>query len=126
MKKILLILITLLLVGACTPVPSETTCETKECFIDAAQQCDTSTLEVVEEAGTILYQTSACSFTKTVVKLHEGDSDELKQVLEGKSLDCEYQPGEFNEVLLYSQVDGIENCNGELVEIIGNLLVFAL
>src|SRR3989338_87704 len=107
-----------------------TTCETKECFIGEANDCTSVVLEITEEAGTIRYVSEPsnyfqCSIEKTLVALHESESQAMKDLLEGKSVTCDYWRGDFDEQLVYSLVDGLEVCSGDLKEAIGNLIIFA-
>ena len=104
---------------------SATTCEDAQCFISEANSCKKATFESMEDHGKVSYSSSKCIVTKTFVSAVEGENEEIKKLLEGKSLTCEYNEGEFDENIVNSLILGIENCEGELKDTIGQLIVFA-
>ena len=127
---ITIMFIIILIIDANTP----TNCKTKDCFIREAKQCDDAVLEITEDIGTIRYESqkipeylSTCSMKKIFVKLHESESQAMKDLLEGRSVTCEYRKGDFNEDWVNSLVKGIEDCRdtGGLKEAIGKLIIFA-
>ncbi|MDA1196855.1 MAG: hypothetical protein O2779_02740 [Nanoarchaeota archaeon] len=76
-----------------------------------------------EEIGVVQYTASEdCIFTKTIVSLE--DSQEMKELLEGKTLTCSYEVNDFDERGVNSLIGGIELCGGELKDILGQLLIF--
>ncbi len=100
-------------------------CSTKECFIDAANECKDVRSTFAEESGTFVYASSNdCVLTKTLVSAHPGESPEMKALLEGKSMTCKYERGSFDERWVTSLVFGSENCEGGLKDAIAQLLVF--
>lgn len=103
-------------------------CDTTECFVSAAASCKSTALEIQDDAGTLWkYRSRAAyggcgSFTKTAIRLNQDEAPHLKELLEGKSLTCTYKDGEFDGRWLTSLVSGIDNCDGELKEALGQLL----
>ena len=116
-----LLLIPLLLIVGCAP-PG---CMDKACFIDAANNCESLEIEVVETSGTFQYASNDCVFTKTVNSLNEDEAQDMKSLLEGKSLSCSYQQGGFNENWVNSLVVDIEDCDGDLKDTIAQLILFS-
>ncbi|HLD05293.1 MAG TPA: hypothetical protein VJG90_06255 [Candidatus Nanoarchaeia archaeon] len=141
------VLLFLLLIAGCdssqappvpTPAPpSESTptspvappivaCTTKECFISAANDCKDLQMTLTENAGVFKYASSTdCIFTKTLVTLSVSETQEMKSLLEGKSLTCKYEKGKFDSRWATSLMFGTEYCEGELRDIIVELLVFS-
>jgi len=103
----------------------QTACNAKDCFVSAANNCSNISIQVAEPFGTMRYSTSGCVFTKTVVNLSQNESADMRKALEGKSLSCVYEKGKFDSGLPSSLVAGIENCDGELKEIISQLVLFS-
>ena len=100
-------------------------CTTADCFISDANDCKAVSVELTEDIGVIQYTTTEdCTFTKQIVSLDESESQEMKNLLEGKRLTCSYEVGNFDERWVKSLIDGIETCDGELKDIIGQLLIF--
>ena len=125
----------LVLVAGCTSEPQQapaaslvatTGCTDKECFISEAKACKDSSLTLAEDVGVLRYSTSKdCVFTKTLVSLNANETQEMKTLLEGKSMACKYEEGEFDRRLVTSLIFGMEYCNGELKDALGQLIVFA-
>lgn len=101
-----------------------TICEDKDCFIKNAYDCGTVSYEAQEEYGIVQYEASGCVFTKTVVSLNEGEEEQIKNLVEGKSLSCPYT-GALNTRWMYSLYADFEECDGELKEILEQLIVAA-
>jgi hypothetical protein len=101
-------------------------CTTKDCFITAAGACKDTTLTLTEEAGTFTYTaTMDCVFTKTLVTAHPDEMQEMKTLLQGKSLTCRYTKGAFDERWVKTLVFGTERCEGNLREVLAQLIAFA-
>lgn len=119
MDKKIILLVLLVLLSGCAHSTDE--CDSKDSFVSKAKECKSAQLEVTEDFGVVRYESSPdCTFTKTIISL--ADTPEMKALLEGKSLSCSYD--EFNEDWMNSLVEGIEDCDGELKEIIGKLMLF--
>lgn len=102
-----------------------TACGDKDCFILAANDCKNLTLVITDDAGVFKYSSSGgCVFTKTLVSLNESETSQMKLLLTGKSFSCNYEKGKFDRRLVESLLYGMENCDGELKDILGQLLAF--
>lgn len=98
-------------------------CENKECLISEAENCKNAELTLIEEAGTFEYLSKGCLLTKTILALDESESEEIKQLLEMKSMTCGYEKGNFDANWVNSLILGIEKCEGELAETLGQLVL---
>jgi hypothetical protein len=119
-----MMLIGLLLLTACAPaIP--TTCSTKDCFITVANACKDMNMTLTETAGTFTYaSTSKCVFTKTLVTPNPQETQEMKTLLTGKSLSCNYAQGKFDARWVNSLIFGMEYCTGDLKTVLGEMLAF--
>ena len=107
-----------------TPASPTADCTTKDCFIAAANDCNDITLTLTEDAGTFTYATNGCVFTKTLVSTNVNETQEMKTLLQGKSLTCKYEQGKFDRRWVTSLVFGTEYCEGKLKDILGQLIAF--
>jgi len=107
-------------------------CADMNCFIAQASQCKSITYEEITDIGTIRYSitpensnsdNSNCFLTKEIVTLSEKEDPFLKKVLEGKKMQCVYSQGQFNAQWTTSLIEGLEDCQGELKEAIGQMLI---
>ena len=100
-------------------------CATTECFVKAANDCRKAKLEIVDDAD-MFWRYRADAFCggleKTLVLLNDKEIAPMKELLEGKSLSCDYTKGKFDERWVTSLIFGLENCRGELKENLGQLL----
>jgi hypothetical protein len=97
----------------------------KNAFIAAANNCTTINAVITDEVGTFQYTSSdSCTFTKTLVRLNESEMQEMKTMLEGKSMTCNYTRGSFDPRLVTSLIGGIEHCSGDLKDDITNMMLF--
>ncbi len=99
-------------------------------FVIAANECQETFLEREEDIGIIEYQIHQdprdfCTLDKKIVKVADNEDPVVKRMLEGKRLSCAYQKGQFNERWVTTLIYDIENCEGELKESIGQLMVFS-
>ena len=105
---------------------ADAACTTKECFISLAGDCKEISLTFTEDAGVLKYSSSKdCVFTKTLVSLNADETQEMKNLFEGKSLTCRYEKGKFDQRWVTSLIFGIEYCEGELRDILVELIAFA-
>ena len=93
---------------------AEKKCPTAECFIASADECESASFQSVHAGSLFEYKTKECMLTKTVIQLNETEPAEIKELLEGKSMKCEYEKGNFDTELVGTISIGIENCTGEL------------
>ncbi len=100
-------------------------CYTAECFAEAANDCRKAKLEIVDDAD-MFWRYRAAAFCggleKTLVLSNDKETAPMKELLEGKSLFCDYTRGNFDKRWLTSLIFGLENCRGELKETLGQLL----
>jgi hypothetical protein len=109
------------------PVPSQTSTglQQEAAFVAAANNCTATNAVIADEVGTFQYTSSDnCTFTKTLVRLNESEMQEMKTMLEGKSMTCNYTQGSFDPRLVTSLVGGIEHCSGDLKDDITNMMLF--
>lgn len=100
-------------------------CNTTGCFVKAANDCRKAKLDIVDDSGMFWrYRTSAfCGgFEKTLVSLNKNETANMKELLEGKSLSCDYTRENFDKRWVTNLIFGLENCKGELKEMLGRLL----
>jgi len=108
------------------PDPAEPACASKDCFIPAANNCDELSATLTTDAGTFRFSSSKdCVLTKTFVTAAPGESQEIKTLLEGKSMTCTYVKGSFDSRLVTGLVFGSERCEGQLKDALAQLLLFA-
>jgi len=102
------------------------TCMNETCFfIAAANNCEDKNLTVTDDVGTFSYSSSKyCIFTKTLVSLNDNESQEMKNLLEGMNMTCIYERGKFDQRWVTSLIYGIENCQGDLKDRLGDLTLF--
>ncbi len=105
--------------------PPATTCNDKDCFISAADKCEDTNITTNEDIGVIEYSSKDCVFTKTLVTLNENETQEMKKLLEGKSMKCVYEKGKFDSRLVTSLIYGTEYCLGDLKDNLGQLILFS-
>lgn len=127
--KLHVIMLALMMVISCagpqlTPTENIQECKDKSCFIGIANQCKPVEIILQEEAGTIKYTASNCIFTKTLVTANPAESQEVKSIIEGKSLKCPYTEGKFNQNWLKKLVFETESCKGELKDVLTRMIVF--
>ncbi|MFC1774809.1 hypothetical protein ACFLZN_00740 [Nanoarchaeota archaeon] len=124
---VVLILILSLAIIVVIDIYGTTKCKTKTCFISEANRCKSSELIIQENIGIVMYKSDEsfsdyCSMTKTIVELD--DKQEMKDLLENKTMRCNYWKGKFDERLVNSLTLGIEECFGELKVTLGDLMIF--
>jgi len=116
MYMFMIIAVIILLIGIIAIVyyliPGE--CETKECFIDKANNCKKATY-IQDDEGTI-YEFSAnnCQVEKKVAKISDSEPEIIKLMFENKTFVCSYEEGAFDERLLTTLLSGLERCEGDL------------
>lgn len=98
-------------------------CEDIECFVEKANDCGYVTLELDQNRGLYYFGAENCVFTKIILAL-DGESEEMMELLQQKRLDCPYEKGGFNEEWITSDINGLEDCSGELKDVLMELLAF--
>jgi hypothetical protein len=102
---------------------SAQTCATQDCFILAANSCKSVKMQQIEEGSLFEYSARNCVLTKTLKKMNETEPVEMKDLLEGKSLQCSYTAGTFDEKWITTISIDIENCSGDLKDAIDELVL---
>lgn len=94
-----------------------TDCKDQQCFFDMANQCKSAVL-IVDEAGTIykFESSSDCTFTKTITQISETEPEDIINLFEGKSLNCEYIKNDFETKWVTTLLGGLDRCTGPLKE----------
>jgi phospholipid N-methyltransferase len=112
-----------MLIIACKgPTAENTSCDSKDCFITRANNCQDANIIVNETFGTVNYASKDCVFTKTLLSMN--DTEEIRKLFEGKTLSCKYEQSKFDSRLVNTLVFGIEYCEGELKDRIVDMLAF--
>ncbi|MFA6547500.1 MAG: hypothetical protein WCT11_00975 [Candidatus Magasanikbacteria bacterium] len=126
--KIFLIIgiISLLLIIFYARIP--TRCADLKCFITKADQCAPATYEEATTVGTMSYSIGEgtgnnCALTKQVVALNKNENDLIKKLLQDKQMNCNYLKNQFNGQWITSMIEGLDHCDGELKDAIGQLLL---
>ena len=99
-------------------------CTTKECFLPLANDCNEANIIINETAGIFSYTAKDCVLTKTLVKLNPVETQEMKTILEGKSLTCDYKRGQFDARWTTELLFGTDNCTGPLKDALAKLIPF--
>ena len=120
---IILALIILIGIFLFPKITKTTECTNQECFISAANDCESAFLEQDEEGSLFSYKTENCILTKTAVKLSEDEPVEIIEQFEGSSMTCSYEKNNFDIDLLTTLTLGIENCSGPLKDALDDLLL---
>ena len=107
-----------------TPVAAVAACADKDCFLPLANDCNDGNITVAEQYGVVRYAVTSCTFTKTLVSVSAEESQDVKNLLEGRSLSCQYAKGGFDSRWTSSLVGGVEKCDGALKDALARMLVF--
>jgi len=127
-------IVAMLLSGCTSPTRNETQtsvtisqCDTKDCFISAASACSAASLTAKEDYGTVSFVSYAnCTVTKTIVKLGDNETQQMRALLEGKSMTCWHDEGGLDSDLVNTPIFGMENCTGALRDSIELLVPLAI
>ena len=101
-----------------------TICDSEECFISAANDCENATLAELDGAALLSFASQDCVLTKTLLAMDPNEPESIRNLLEGKSLACEYAPGKFDEGWVKSLYSGLDSCSGELKDSLNLIPVF--
>ncbi len=115
--KVLTVIFLVLFIGFIAYAFLNNECDTIDCFIEHANECKPTSLEV-DDSGTIHYYEiqDNCVFYREYTKLADDEPQEVVDLLLGKSLTCNYALGEFNTDWVNTISIGLEDCEGELVD----------
>ncbi len=87
----------------------------KDCFISQANECKPALATIPIGSITFLYNTTGnCSIQKTVTFVSAEEPPTTRTLLEGKSVICKYERGEFDNRLIQNMTLGMEDCDGQL------------
>lgn len=89
-------------------------CAAEDCFMETANRCGTATYQVQQEGSSIEHHVEDCTYTRTMRKVSTDEPEEVRPLMEGKSLTCTYVRGEFNTQWTSTISLGLEPCNGPL------------
>ncbi len=93
----------------------------KQCFINAANNCESTVLREDLEGSTILYRsTEDCAVIKEFEEFSGSEPAEIQLLFADKEMACTYEKNNLNEDFV-SLVGGIEYCDGELKDSIYEL-----
>lgn len=112
----------LLLIILITSLAGGKECPDSYCFISAADSCkDVSWTDYTQDGEVFEYSANDCVMNKTLLVAGLDEPEEVRLAIEGKSLSCKYNKGEFNANWLITLSVNLENCEGELKEVIEDL-----
>lgn len=95
----------------------------KQCFIEQANNCAKTSVKEDIAGSTILYYARECKLKKKIDEFAEDEAEEVEAFLRGRTMECMYEQGNFDEELINGLLGGIEQCDGELKEAIYELRI---
>ena len=107
-------------------------CSDINCFIAKANQCEPVVYEETTDMGSIRYfsvkkeDTDNCILVKEIEELSKNEDPLIKKLLEEKEMECTYTKGNFNSRWMTSMTAGLEDCQGELKDAIGPLILLTV
>jgi len=102
--------------------PGPTVCTTDDCFVDLVNECKPASYTKQIKTGTFeLGSSEDCVLTKKLVSLVDSEPERVKNMLEGKSMRCVYEQGNFNSGYLELFTGNTLLCEGELKEAIESI-----
>lgn len=100
----------------------EISCPDEVCFISTANECGNARMQKSIEGSTFEFSTIGCTLTKNLMRVSPEEPAEIRELLEGKAMECEYTRSQFDNNTLDSLMAGSENCEGELGDAIADLI----
>ena len=120
----LLCLLLLAVLGCTHSEGIPTNCEDKQCFIAAAQNCNPADVTVTESYATVHYVSdNNCVLTKSIMAVSDSETPVMKRLFLDKSMSCSYTQDTFDERWVNTLTDGIEKCQGDLKDTIGDIIL---
>jgi hypothetical protein len=100
-----------------TTLSYTTSCQTElECFLEAAELCEEKTIEAKYGTSTLTIEsTRDCTFKKYFAAIDPTEPELVKQLLEGKSMECAYDVKKVSAEDLASLTFDLDKCEGPLV-----------
>lgn len=90
-------------------------CETMECFILNANQCKNSNFMYNDEGIVFKFESSYdCSVKKSVIELPANEPFAIRQLVLNTEMTCYYEENNFDEMIITSLLEGMDNCEGTL------------
>jgi hypothetical protein len=93
-------------------------CDDDACFIKRADACKTAEMQKVIAGSDFSLKTQDCVFEKSVLKVHEAESEVTIGLFEGTSVVCAYSAGDFDSDWISSVSLGLDNCEGSLKDVV--------
>ena len=97
-------------------------CDTAECFIEKANNCESATYETQIETIKLNLETNDCELTKEVIAVSEEEPESIRNLFKGAEMTCEYDQNEFNRKYLDQISYDIATCKGSLVDAVKTVL----
>ncbi|MBS3122068.1 hypothetical protein J4434_04250 [Candidatus Woesearchaeota archaeon] len=100
------------------------TCDTKECFINLANECKPS-VYILDDAGT-KYEFKSfldCTFTKTITEISDSEPEPIKEMFAKRSFTCTYEKNNFEVKWIDTLLGGLDKCTGPLKEALYELTI---
>jgi hypothetical protein len=95
----------------------------KECFIEQAIEGNKVSVKEDVAGSTLKYTLDGNVLTKEISKFSDEEPEEVIVLLKGKKIRCNFE--EFSEELIDGVFGGIEQCEGELLDIIYELEIIS-
>jgi len=89
-------------------------CTTDECFIAAANKCQSVTMDRSIEGSIYGLSEKNCVLTKSMKQISATEPSGIATLLGSKSMVCPYNKGSFDKNLIGTVSMGMENCTGDL------------
>lgn len=95
----------------------ENDCSNELCFTKDANDCK-ETIYVHNDKDMVFefITSNDCKVSKKLIALPEKEPQEIKDLLVGKEMVCNYEKDNFNQDLIKTLLGGLENCEGDLKE----------
>jgi len=86
-----------------------------DCFIEQANACKPATTILdIGNLGLRYESMEGCRFRKTITRVGTEEPEEMRLLLENRSVECDYETGKFDSRLVFNLTLGLENCSGQL------------
>ncbi|MBW3011553.1 hypothetical protein KY311_00030 [Candidatus Woesearchaeota archaeon] len=96
---------------------------TEKTFVALSQNCLYSNYDQEITGGSVVTNKArGCSVTREITKVAESEPIEVKYLLEGKKMVCHFERGEFDENNLDYMTQDLDKCEGELKDILLELM----
>lgn len=119
---ILAVFVAIVCIAGIMTYRSYSSCQDQACFISLANECKNARFQQIEAGSLFTYTEKNCALTKTLTKMNETEPAEMKTLLEGKSMTCDYVKGMFDINWINTLSKDIEVCSGELKDSISEIL----